>query len=75
MYLTGSKFCQLLKKTSPIFPLATLGCDEAVLILTNFEKAAKFLNLPAFPITPFFPWLPFPLNLASLPTKWHDEFD
>lgn len=55
----------------PIFPLATLGCDESVPILTNMEKTAKLLNLPAFPITPFFPWLPFPLNLGSLPTKWH----
>ncbi|HNA73839.1 MAG TPA: hypothetical protein PKW73_10895, partial [Candidatus Obscuribacter sp.] len=55
----------------PIFPLATLGCDEAVPILTNMERTAKFLGLPAFPVTPFFPWLPFPLNLGSLPTKWH----
>lgn len=54
-----------------IYPLATLGCDEAIPILTNVDKVAKLLNLPAFPITPFFPWLPFPLNLGSLPTKWH----
>lgn len=65
------KILPAVEENVPIFPLATLGCDEAVPILTNFEKAAKFLNLPAFPITPFFPWLPFPLNLASLPTKWH----
>ncbi|MBS2006118.1 MAG: 1-acyl-sn-glycerol-3-phosphate acyltransferase [Cyanobacteria bacterium SZAS TMP-1] len=53
-----------------IFPLATLGCDEATPILTNLESLAKLVGLPAFPITPFFPWLPFPFNLASLPTKW-----
>lgn len=65
------KVLPAVEENVPIFPLATLGSDEAVPILTNFEKAAKLLNLPAFPITPFFPWLPFPFNLASLPTKWH----
>jgi 1-acyl-sn-glycerol-3-phosphate acyltransferase len=55
----------------PIYPLATLGCDESIPVLTNFEHLAKFLNLPIFPITPFFPWLPFPFNLTTLPLKWH----
>jgi 1-acyl-sn-glycerol-3-phosphate acyltransferase len=55
----------------PIFPIATLGCDEAIPVLTNLDAIAKMLNLPSFPITPFFPWLPFPFNLASLPTKWN----
>lgn len=55
----------------PVFPLATLGCDEATPVLTNLDSVAKFLSLPSFPITPFFPWLPFPFNLGSLPSKWH----
>lgn len=53
-----------------IFPLATLGCDEALPVGWNLTKLAKFIGLPAFPITPFFPWLPFPANLASLPVRW-----
>lgn len=54
----------------PIFPLATLGCDEAVPSLGNLPAIARLIELPAFPITPFFPWFPFPLNIASLPVKW-----
>ena len=53
-----------------IFPLATLGCDEAVPMLANFAGLAKFLKMPYFPISPFFPLLPFPFNLASRPIAW-----
>lgn len=53
-----------------IIPLATIGCDEAVPVLFNADKLAKFLNVPAFPITPFFPLYPFPVSLFSLPVKW-----
>lgn len=53
-----------------IYPLATLGCDEAVPTIGNFDWLAKALGLPAFPVTPFFPWLPFPLNFASFPISW-----
>jgi hypothetical protein len=27
--------------------------------------------MPAFPVTPFFPWMPFPFNMGSLPVHWH----
>lgn len=54
----------------PVFPLATLGCDESVPVIGNLEGLARFLKLPAFPVTPFFPWLPFPAYLASLPVPW-----
>ncbi|HEY9678965.1 MAG TPA: 1-acyl-sn-glycerol-3-phosphate acyltransferase [Drouetiella sp.] len=53
-----------------IFPLATLGCDEASPTLFSVERLSKLLSMPAFPVTPFFPWLPFPANLASLPIRW-----
>lgn len=48
-----------------IFPLATVGCDEAIPTLFTVDAFADL------PITPFFPWLPFPLNLGSFPVKWH----
>jgi 1-acyl-sn-glycerol-3-phosphate acyltransferase len=54
----------------PIHPLATIGCEEAVPTIANLEGLAKFLNMPAFPVTPFFPWYPFPFNLGSLPVQW-----
>ncbi len=53
-----------------IFPMATLGCDESFPIIANLDGVAKMLDLPAFPITPFMPLLPFPLNMASLPGNW-----
>ena len=53
-----------------ILPLSTLGCDEAVPMLGNIDFLAELLKLPYFPITPYFPWLPFPLNLASRPVEW-----
>lgn len=54
-----------------VYPLATLGCDEASPTLLNFERLSKFLGMPAYPVTPFFPWFPFPANIAaSLPVKW-----
>ena len=56
----------------PIYPVATLGCDEAIPnILTATEGLKKLLGLPVLPVTPFFPWLPFPLNFASFPIQWH----
>lgn len=55
----------------PIFPMACLGCDEAVPVLGNLGQLARFLDLPAYPVTPFFPWLPFPASLLmSFPVKW-----
>ncbi len=65
-----TQFLPAMKVHAPIFPLATLGCDEAVSSLLNIKKASKLLALPAFPITPFFPWLPFPMNMASFPVHW-----
>ncbi len=53
-----------------IYPVATLGCDESFPIITNLDGLAKVLDVPAFPITPFMPLLPFPLNMASLPGHW-----
>jgi 1-acyl-sn-glycerol-3-phosphate acyltransferase len=54
----------------PIVPMATLGCDDAIPVIKNIDWLAGLLDMPAFPITPFFPWLPFPLSLTPLPVKW-----
>jgi len=53
-----------------IYPMTTLGCDEAIPNLFPMEGFKQLLKLPSFNVTPFFPWLPFPLNFASFPIKW-----
>jgi len=40
-------------------------------ILLTPENLKKMLGLPALPVTPFYPWLPFPLNFASFPVRWY----
>jgi 1-acyl-sn-glycerol-3-phosphate acyltransferase len=54
----------------PLVPLATLGCDESTPVFANLEELARLLDMPAFPLTPGFPWLPFPVNLMPLPVSW-----
>ncbi len=65
-----TKLLPVAEEGTRLFPLATMGCDEALPVGWNLSSLAKFVGLPAFPITPFFPWFPFPANLASLPVKW-----
>lgn len=59
-----------LEENVKICPLATLGCDESFPIITNLDGVAKVLDIPAFPVTPFMPLLPFPFNMASFPGRW-----
>jgi 1-acyl-sn-glycerol-3-phosphate acyltransferase len=59
-----------IEEGTAIYPMATIGCDEASPTLVNLDSLAKFLGIPAYPVTPFFPWFPFPANLATLPVKW-----
>ncbi len=54
----------------PIIPVATVGGDEIFPNIMNLPKMASFMRLPFFPITPAFPWLPFPLWMTPLPVKW-----
>lgn len=60
-----------IEENVPVIPMATLGCEEAFPVLTNLQDLAKWADLPAFPVTPFMPWLPFPANvLSSFPVRW-----
>lgn len=54
---------------SPLLPIVTIGGDEIYPLLANIKPLAKLLNFPYFPLTPFFPWLPFPFNLVPLPIQ------
>ncbi len=61
-----------LEDNIPVIPLATVGCEESFPVAVNLDDLAKWLDMPAFPVTPFLPWLPFPLNiLASVPVTWN----
>lgn len=55
---------------TPIIPVATVGGDEIYPNLVNVTQLAQFLKVPFFPITPGFPWLPFPLWFIPLPARW-----
>ena len=65
-----TKFLPAIEAHAPIYPMATLGIDQANLLFYNSNFLARFLKIKTFPITPFFPWLPFPFNLGSLPSPW-----
>lgn len=65
-----TKLLPAIEEGIPVFPLATLGADEAVPTITNLDYVAKLLGIPAYPVSPFFPWLPFPFNMMSAPVKW-----
>ncbi len=55
---------------SPIVPITTVGGDEIYPLLANVKPLAKLMGAPYWPITPFFPWLPFPFNVIPLPIKF-----
>ncbi len=64
-------FIQLAIATqTPLIPVATIGGDEIFPEFVNVKTLARTLGLPFFPITPSFPWLPFPLMLFPLPVHW-----
>ena len=65
-----TKFLPAIEAQVPIYPLATLGIDEANMIFYNNNFLAQLLKLKAFPVSPFFPWLPFPFNLATVSVAW-----
>jgi 1-acyl-sn-glycerol-3-phosphate acyltransferase len=55
---------------SPLVPVATIGGDEIFPNFLNMRPLAQFLKFPFFPVTPAFPWLPFPLWFTPLPIRW-----
>jgi 1-acyl-sn-glycerol-3-phosphate acyltransferase len=64
-------FVQLAISTqTPIVAVATLGGDEIYPNFVNIKKLSRLLRFPFYPITPAFPWLPFPLYFFPLPVRW-----
>ena len=58
-----------LEKRVPIVPVAIVGSDDQAPILFDLKPVARALGLPAFPLTPTFPWLG-PLGLMPLPVRY-----
>jgi 1-acyl-sn-glycerol-3-phosphate acyltransferase len=70
----GLGFMRLALETrAPIVPVAVIGSEEQAPSLYNFEKLAKLVGAPAFPITPTFPLL-LPLGLLPYPVKYRLYF-
>lgn len=64
-------FVQLAIQTqTPIIKVATVGGDEIYPNFVNVKQLARLLKMPFFPVTPSFPWLPFPLMFFPLPVRW-----
>lgn len=67
----GTGFMRLALQTgTPIVPVGIVGSEEQQPGLANWRGLARLLGMPAFPITPTFPWLG-PLGLMPLPVKYH----
>jgi 1-acyl-sn-glycerol-3-phosphate acyltransferase len=58
-----------LETKSPLVPVVTIGGEEIYPILANIKPIAKLLKWPYYPLTPFFPWLPFPFYTIPMPVK------
>jgi 1-acyl-sn-glycerol-3-phosphate acyltransferase len=70
----GLGFMRLaLEAQVPIVPIAVVGSEEQQPGLANLRGIASALGMPAFPVTPTFPWLG-PLGLLPLPVKYRIYF-
>ena len=54
---------------TPLVPIVTIGGDEIYPLLFNLKPVAKLMDAPYWPVTPFYPLLPFPFNAIPLPVK------
>ncbi len=70
----GLGFMRLALETeTPIVPVGIVGSEEQQPGLANLEGLGRMLGMPAFPITPTFPWLG-PLGLLPLPVRYDLRF-
>ncbi|HEX2680015.1 MAG TPA: lysophospholipid acyltransferase family protein, partial [Candidatus Dormibacteraeota bacterium] len=62
-----------LRAGAPIIPVAVVGSEEIHPVIADIQPLARLLGLPAFPITPTFPWLGLG-GVVPLPSKWFIAF-
>ncbi len=58
---------------APMVPVAIVGAEESMPLMSKVSWLARPLGLPYIPITPTLPWLG-PLGLIPYPTKWTIDF-
>jgi 1-acyl-sn-glycerol-3-phosphate acyltransferase len=58
-----------LRSGAPIIPVAVVGAEEIHPVLFDVQTLARLLRVPAFPITPTFPWFGL-AGILPLPSKW-----
>lgn len=70
----GLGFMRLaLENNTPIVPCAIIGSEEQQPSFYNVKSLAKMFGMPAFPLTPTFPWMT-PLGILPYPVKYYLEF-
>jgi 1-acyl-sn-glycerol-3-phosphate acyltransferase len=62
-----------IKARAPIVPVSVVGSEEIYPMVADLSSVAKFLGMPYFPVTPFWPWFG-PLGMIPLPSKWRIQF-
>jgi 1-acyl-sn-glycerol-3-phosphate acyltransferase len=58
-----------LEMEAPIVPFAVIGAEEQAPVLFSSRTLGKRLGMPAFPVTPTFPWFGVP-GLIPYPVKY-----
>src|SRR6202140_5277268 len=69
----GGFVATAIRAGAPIIPVSVIGSEESYPMVADLAPVARLLGLPAFPVTPFCPWLG-PLGLIPLPSKWRTPF-
>jgi 1-acyl-sn-glycerol-3-phosphate acyltransferase len=70
----GQGFMRLaLEAHAPIVPVAVIGAEEQAPAIANVRPLARLLRLPAFPVTPTWPFCGL-LGLVPLPVKYRIYF-
>jgi 1-acyl-sn-glycerol-3-phosphate acyltransferase len=69
----GGFVANAIRTGAPIIPISVVGSEEIYPMVADIAPLARFLRLPYFPITPFWPWLG-PLGAIPLPSKWRIQF-
>jgi 1-acyl-sn-glycerol-3-phosphate acyltransferase len=70
----GLGFIRLALETkTPIVPAAVVGSEEQAPAILNVTWLARLLGMPAFPITPTWPWLGL-LGVIPYPSRYHIYF-